>query len=265
MFAVLFLGLFWVVRCEISLFPSTCGLDAGVRNAFDRIYSDKTWCPLETCPNVTSIAHYYTYGDVSRFRDRRSSSGPGSRIGSRTVIETLDFISETITKYSVNSMLDICGDANWQMESMEIDLIDTYVGIDISKQVINMNSERFRFHANKYFSVWDVSSCPIPKYSNTFHSLHGAPQHFELIVVKEVMIHLNHEHASRVAHDLKKSGALVLATTFHEGEDDKEGPTESFLPNGRFWRINMANYDFPEPIKCIPEMSTQQLCLYDFR
>lgn len=256
----LFMSIVGVVRSHIALTPSSCKSNTIVRNAFEEVYTESKWCqPPGSCSNLTDIRYYYTYGHVSRFDKRRSISGVGSDIGTIKMLQSLQFISGVIKKYSVHSMLDICGDLNWQMESMEIDLIDTYVGIDISRRVIDMNKERFRFHSNKHFSTWDLTSCSFPKYSNAYTST--IESSFQLYVIKDVMFHLSLSQAIRVAENLKQSGALVMASTFNINHGNRLSP--EFSPNGNYWKINLAlpPFNFPKPIECVDDV----FCLYDFR
>jgi hypothetical protein len=127
-------------------------------NVFDRVYANG-----ERGMTLVEPRLYYSYGNLSRIV-KRSSSGWGSDIGPSTSA-SLHFLSDVITEYGITSLLDLpCGDANWQFESWEMDSLPIYVGGDIARAVVALDKEKFQFHSNNQFVIWDLSTCRVPRY-----------------------------------------------------------------------------------------------------
>ena len=102
----LLMSIVGVVRSHIALTPSSCKSNTIVRDAFEEVYTKSKWCqPPGLCSNLTDIRYYYTYGHVSRFDKRGSISGDGSDIGTIIMLQSLQFISDVINKYSITTYI----------------------------------------------------------------------------------------------------------------------------------------------------------------
>lgn len=74
------------------------------------------------------------------------NSGKGSY--AKDAIQKANFLNDTMLNYRLNNIIDVgCGDGN----NLKIFNSDFYIGIDISKTVIEKNISTFQSHKNKKF------------------------------------------------------------------------------------------------------------------
>jgi hypothetical protein len=245
-------------RPSIILHPANCQ-STPLSETFGKIYSGggiAKWSP-ETLAGVSPHRFYsYSVLEKSGFR-RKSLSGPGSDLGYATK-RSLEFLVDTIKAYKIESMIDIpCGDVNWQFEAWETDTIGLYLGADVTQNVIALNMERFQHHLNKYFTTWDFTVCPIPKYHDTL----GQKRSFDLVHVRDVLQHLSLEKGAKAARHILGSGAqYVIATTFPNG-------TATNISDGQYFNADLsaAPFNFPSPVRCTeshPLHESDLTCLY---
>jgi hypothetical protein len=221
-------------------------------HAFDKIYAKGEWGP----PLVSDPRYYYTYGFVQNLT-RVSSSGWGSNVGPATQA-SLAFLSSVINEFRVTSMIDVpCGDMNWQTQSWELDSIEHFAGLDITKSVIELNQLKFRFHSNKRFAVHDLA-CPLPRFRR-LHATMSEP--FELVHVRDVIQHMPLSKGVAAIANVRASGArLLVATTFPASSNVD-------IQEGGFYHNNLdaAPFTLPKPVKCVEthrELEPDLTCLY---
>lgn len=237
-----------------ALRPATCN-NVVVEDSFSSIYERGGWAPIRM--KTVTPRHYYSYG---KMHPRTSMSGPGSDTGGATEI-SLKFLAETISNYSIRTMLDIpCGDVNWQMDAREVDALELYVGADVTKSVIALDRERFAHHRNKLFVHWDFVSCPLPKIS---HKAGDSP--FDLVHSRDVLQHLKLADAVKAAHNLLNSGArYLIVTTYPEGVNTNLPSTGMWFQNN----LELPPFSFPKPLLCTPthpKVEGDSTCLYKLR
>lgn len=221
--------------------------------AFESIYNTGFWGkPLANTPKF-----YYTYGYPERLT-RSSSSGQGSDIGPATQA-SLAFLSGIIQEFNISSLLDVpCGDTNWQFEAWEVDSLPVYVGLDIARSVIELNTRKFSFHVNKRFAVWDFAECALPRYR---HVRTQATLAFELVHVRDVLQHMPLSRAVAAIENVRKSGARwLVATTYPNGRNYN-------IRDGEWYPANLAAAPFqlPRPENCVqthPAHEADITCLY---
>ena len=208
---------------------------------FGNIYSSGSW---QHTP-VTGAKYYYTYGKQNP-ADRKSSSGFGSNVGCPSS-QGLVFLSEAIAEYNLTTMIDMpCGDVNWQFDSMEVDRLYLYLGLDVATNVIEQNKERFSHHNNKLFAHWDASVCNLPRFEEDGKP--GTSRTFDLVHVRDVVQHLSIDMAAAFMESVQQSGALYLvATTFPDGRNDVNISTGSFFRNN----LDIPPFNLPKPIRCV--------------
>lgn len=158
-------------------------------------------------------------------------SGVGSLlVSTRTLRRELPLLFK---KYSVTSVLDIpCGDFNW-MKEVDLAAI-AYTGADIVEELIKDNNARY---PGIRFVQLDIIKDPLPS--------------VDLILCKDLMIHLSTDAIFSVIKNLKASGATyLLATT---SVDPAVSNTD--IPSGYFRKINLRNapFNFPAPLEVIAE------------
>jgi hypothetical protein len=227
-------------------------------DAFKRIYDNAIWGQSIA---LQSPAYFYTYGQLNRL-SRKSSSGPGSDIGPATA-KSLEFLSEVIRERNVTSIMDIpCGDANWQFQSWEMDSLDVYAGLDVVRQVIRLNQEKFWFHSNKQFAFWDLVTCPLPR----FRALgSNRAQPFDLIHVRDVIQHLPLSKAINAIDNVRRSGARWLISTSYPANTQTNGAVGE-IRDGDWQPVNLHAAPFNlTPVKCVethPHIEPDLTCLY---
>lgn len=149
-------------------------------------------------------------------------SGPGSTIAAcATIIERMPFWLEL---HSIKSIVDLgCGDFNWMSR---IDLGDIeYDGYDIVSDVIrtalNHTASNIAFHHA------DILEMKIPK--------------ADLVICKDVLIHLPNDEALKLLQAIQSSGSRLLATTTCPAWDNR---FRAGMNAGEFSPINLEGEPF---------------------
>jgi hypothetical protein len=231
---------------------------------FDNVYESEFWGPKLSKPEgFYGNAHFPP-------PSRSSSSGGGSDLGPRT-INSLDILRKTIKRFNISTMIDIpCGDVNWIFDSWETDSLELYIGLDVVKPVIDLNSKRFAHHNNKVFAQWDGSYCNLPKFFKPSMNLQNLPdrtrlihQSVDLIHSRDVLQHLTLQAGLSFLCNMVTSGARILiSTTFPQGSNSDIQP-------GQFYHNNLDLPPFSLPdnkIECVsthPQLESDQTCVYD--
>lgn len=239
---------------DLVLLPDFC--DSPIRGHFDEIYESGLWQLKMKQPSDFYNEAEWPPNDNQRI----SASGPGSDLGSATVT-SLKIIKDTITKFDVKSMVDIpCGDVNWIFDSFETDTLPMYVGLDIAGAVIKVNQKRFAHHRNKQFHFWDATSCILPKFRNGTNDV----QAFDLVQVRDVIMHMPLELGVAFYCNVFKAGPKVLVTTSYPNR-----PKNTNIKEGNHYPNNLwvDPFNFPR-IDCTPThpaQDAQLTCVYDLR
>ena len=191
------------------------------------------------------FTHIYNQSSKSSFQwnnDGETVSGPGSTI--ENTAYTRFEIKNIIRKFNIKSILDIgCGDFNWMkiVLSKNKKNINKYLGVDVVGSLINQNIENYK---NDIVDFKKVDLC------QTIDNIEK--NHYDLVICKEVMIHLSIENSLNLIKNLKKLGAkYLLATTFLKTENIN-------IQDGHVYNINLfvPPFGFPEPIYVINEKGT---------
>lgn len=148
-------------------------------------------------------------------------------------------IASIIERYDIKSVVDICGDLNWQNSFLE--LVDvTYIGIDCSKTAIDDARSRPYAHLTKELLVLDAVEDTIPT--------------GELMLIRDVLGHLTLEQALKVIGNVKKSGFKYLLTTHFDGPN-----TNRNIETGQFYRVNIKEAPY-NSLKIIENFYEAPLC-----
>ena len=132
--------------------------------------------------------------DHNFWASNETCSGGGSELkNTQNVIKELP---KLLFNYNIDSILDCaCGDLNW---IKTIDLpIHLYIGLDIVPEIIEKNKRSGMKNASFYVS--DFVSDPLPC--------------VDLILCKDVFIHLCNSDILKAIENFKKSGAKYLLVT----------------------------------------------------
>jgi 2-polyprenyl-3-methyl-5-hydroxy-6-metoxy-1,4-benzoquinol methylase len=155
-------------------------------------------------------------------------SGPGSTIEAcRPILERLP---EWLSRYKIRKIVDLgCGDFNW-LRCADLSGIE-YDGYDVAPLAIAAAAQHakptLRFHQA------DIIRMEVPK--------------GDLIILKDVLIHLPDKEALQVLGAIRKSGSSYFAATTSPGFDNA---SRKGLTIGAFSPINLeaAPFQLPAPL-----------------
>lgn len=238
---------------SFTVVPSKCKV---TDDTFDNIYKTAVWASERRGIEVV-LDEFYNNASWPP-KNRLSLSGGGSNRGEATML-SLQFLIETIKTHNIQSMIDVpSGDANWIFDSWPTDSIGAYLGLDIAKEVVEFNNQRFAHHSNKMFLHWDASECSLPSLQRA-GSRQVVP--FELVHARDVLQHLPLDSVQSFLCNVAQSGARIfVTTTFPDG-------TNTEIERGSFFRNNLEKppFSFPEPNRCIqthPNLESDLTCEY---
>jgi hypothetical protein len=183
-------------------------------------------------------AFTYIYANNS-WGHSESVSGHGSSLEKTAQIRQQ--IPALLEKYGIHSLFDApCGDFNWMRT---IELADVkYIGGDIVHALVKSNQKKYG-SANKRFIKIDVAAT--------------TPPEVDLILCRDLLIHLPLEDCQKVISGFAKSGSTYLLTTTYihqtENVDIKPGA----------WRpinLQLSPFLFPEPILLIADGDANPAC-----
>jgi hypothetical protein len=172
------------------------------------------------------------------FGKSTSASGPGSSMDATRVVR--ESIFELFDEYKIQNIVDIpCGDFLW-FRAMELKDLK-YTGLDIVPELISELKQEF---PKQQFNVHDATSDRLETY--------------DLILCRDLLVHLTNEQAVKVIENFKSSGSTyLLATTFVNLEQN----VELRVPRiGVGWRpLNLAvlPFNLGNPIRTINENSSE--------
>jgi glycosyltransferase involved in cell wall biosynthesis len=186
--------------------------------------------------NLKSVTHEI-FDDIYKTNYWRgeSRSGEGSDlIQTQQIREVFPVLLKSL---GAKSMLDIpCGDYYWMQH---VDLPVTYIGADIVQQVVNINNEKYSDIHHKFMHL-DVCTDKLPK--------------VDLIFARDLLVHLSYDDIRRALQNMKESGSTWLLTTTFTGRDSN---IDIKTGDWRTLNLQLAPFNFPEPIKVINEGCTQ--------
>jgi hypothetical protein len=94
-----------------------------------------------------------------------------------------------------------------------MDTLPVYLGADVVRSVIELDTKRFQHHRNKHFIPWDFAACPIPKYVDNLGSCDdhgeakaGAIKSFEVVHARDVIQHMPIEKGVQAVKNIMASG-----------------------------------------------------------
>jgi hypothetical protein len=164
------------------------------------------------------------------FRGSESRSGPGSDLAQTEEIRRR--LPTLFKRYGIVSILDAaCGDFFW-MKHVCFGKV-TYIGVDIVAPIIKLNADRYG-SSTIAFRLLDVTRQPVPR--------------ADLIICRDLLVHLDYAHAKRVVENFRASGSTYLLTTTFPAHGNAELDT--------IWRpLNLQEepFNFPPPLELINE------------
>jgi SAM-dependent methyltransferase len=178
------------------------------------------------------------------WQGKESISGPGSDLSStRQLIKELSIL---LKKLEVKTFLDApCGDFNW-MKHVDLSGIK-YSGADIVEELINVNKQKYSSDDIDFFNM-DITKDSFKKY--------------DLIMVRDTLIHLTNDQVMSVINNVKKSGSRYFLTSHHAWLDDHMFPENERnnvdIKTGQWRRVNLQEQPFnlKPPVRIIVEGNT---------
>jgi len=159
-------------------------------------------------------------------------SGPGSTLEQTRQLRAA--LPRVFDQYGVKTFLDApCGDWFW-MQHVDLSGL-TYIGGDISKEVIDANAAEFTSPGVSFLHL-DITSDPLPA--------------ADMIMCRDCLMHLKNWLRWAFFANFVASDAKYLMTTVHHVLDNK-----AVVNNGGFKRFNPAAppFNFAPALELIPE------------
>ena len=76
--------------------------------------------------------------------------------------------------------------------------------------VIQQNQKYYEAHCNKYFIHWDLVNCPIPTHFINKCQKTKIVEHFDLMILKDVIQHVSAKDGQKMLKNIVSSGAKYL-------------------------------------------------------
>ena len=182
---------------------------------------------------------------ANRWKSEESVSGTGSELAATEALRRE--LPGLVSDLGIRTLLDApCGDFNW-MHHVIGQLPVRYIGIDIVRDLIDQNKERYSGDRIE-FRHGDIITGPVPD--------------ADLILCRDCFIHFSFRDTARAIATFKESGAKYLLTNNYPGvELNKDIATGQW----RSMNLSLPPYDFPEPlIKIQEDRPWKQMWLWEF-
>jgi hypothetical protein len=165
---------------------------------------------------------------------RESVSGPGST-AEQTVRLAAGF-DAAVKELGVKSICDVaCGDFRWLSRTASASLVLS--ASDVVPSIVDRNRQ---LYPSVNFAVRDVCSDPIPR--------------CDLVLARDVFVHLSFDAISRAIRNVKKSGARYLATTTFINRENRDIKTGEWRPLCLF----APPFCWPPPSVLVSERCTEK-------
>ena len=130
-----------------------------------------------------------------------SVSGTGSTLENTEILRSE--LPKVCKKYNINNIVDIaCGDFNWMKEI--VSEFKYYRGVDIVKDLIKANKEKYKKFENVDFIVADV----ITEFDKCVKG-----KDIDAVILKDVLVHFPDKHIIKVLDSLHKSSIKYVFIT----------------------------------------------------
>ena len=179
--------------------------------------------------------------DQNYWESGESRSGIGSEINNtKAVVKAL---KDVIKNYNIRSIVDIpCGDFNW-MSTISMKKIN-YIGLDIVKDVIDINNKQYKKNNINFF--WsDITSSELPS--------------SDLMFVRDCLVHLSFDDIKKSVNRIKESQSeYLMSTSFINIKTNLDIYSADWRP------INLEKtpFNFPKPIITINEECNEMNGIY---
>lgn len=183
------------------------------KSNWTRRFSLESECPTNLGDSsVIRQREFNAIFQTGRWGSVASLSGDGSSL--EGAFDWIGHLRTFFKHYHIRSVADIpCGDTWWQFSLREMNTLENvYFGGDISSAVIAYNQRLYGSrHENKLFQYWDLVQCVPPTFvfKNDTHEIKG--NHFDLIIVRDAIQHMNIKNGLKAVRNVVNSGAKYFA------------------------------------------------------
>ncbi len=189
----------------------------------------------EFTPNSAYFTKIY---NKKMFGKSESLSGPGSTLkGTKEIREALP---KLIDSFGIGSIADIpCGDLNW---IKELDLKNQfYCGYDIVPELVALNKLKY---PELEFKILDATEELLPG--------------FDLIICRDLLIHLTLAQSKKVLDNFKNSGSkFLLGSTYLNLSENKEIIIPKIGVGFRPLNLSLSPFNLGTPELLINEGTTE--------
>lgn len=195
---------------------------------------DRTRVLRKELPSLDLAQRFELIDEVGIYHHPESASGEGSTLAETSALRRA--LPALIRDHGVGSILDLpCGDFNW-LRHVDLSHID-YLGGDIVPRIVERNSRLFSSESRR-FQVMDATK--------------DVPPQADLIICRDLLIHLSLEDMSRVLRRFVQSGSSWLLTTHFAGTWENVD-----IESGDFRPVNLCAGPFhlPRPVRVVSEDS----------
>ncbi|MCH9811223.1 class I SAM-dependent methyltransferase [bacterium] len=175
-----------------------------------------------------------------------TKSGEGSLLkNTKNIRKVLPII---IQKYNIQSILDLpCGDFNW-MQKIDLSNIK-YLGGDIVQALVEDNQKKYST------STISFSHIDAVKY---------VPKGYDLIICRDLLLHLSYENIFKVISNIKNSNARYLLLSYHQIIERVNGDIEN--GDARYINVTHPRYGLGDPLfSFYDDFDVRHMGLWDLR
>ena len=184
-----------------------------------------------------------------RLYDKRLWAGSESRSGSGSGLLATEAIREQlpalILRRNIKSVLDLpCGDFTW-MKHCQLPHEVSYIGADIVRSLIESLNQGYKDEFHR-FVVKDAVRDALPA--------------CDLIICRQMLIHLPFEDCLTVLANFKASGSHYLLITDQPACENRE-----IIFTGSFRPVNLSlpPFSLPQPLETFVDCGDSVMALYD--
>lgn len=175
-------------------------------------------------PELRKAFEHIAEGNL--WHSKESISGHGSELAN--TVSVRGCLGKWFQQYNIKKVVDIpCGDANWQAAIPGFEAVE-YHGFDISQKAVDVAKKKNGDHANMQFGQFDLTSDVPPK--------------ADLIIVRDVLMHLTLDQGVQALKNAKASGTKWLGVTTWPDADNSQ---QNFVPGSFFYNnVQKTPYGF---------------------
>jgi len=216
----------------LLLAPAAAHVNLRTQAAFEEVYRTRRWEPRK----------------IVRWEGKQGGgSGTGSSVEFTVPLRRL--LQQFVADYSIRSMVDVpCGAMVWQAKFLEHvrsrDPAFRFHGMEIVRNVVNANRERFAGDPNVTFEVADMANDPVPP-------------GYDLVFSRDALQHNSFTNIVQALRQWSRSTAKFLLVGTHPRGVNRR----STLSGYNFFHLNLDSppFSMPAPLANLTETTSNWL------